>query len=67
MDIHTKAQQVCMTVTKNLIANKNGGPFAVPVDYVSLGIPHYPDIIKNPMDLGSIQKKTGELGVLECG
>merc|ERR1711934_271889 len=57
MDIFERARNVCATVTKNLIANKNGGPFAIPVDYVALGIPHYPDIIKKPMDLGTVQKR----------
>merc|ERR1712159_126885 len=57
MDVYEKARQTCAGVTKYLINNKNGGPFAQPVDYVQLGIPHYPDIIKTPMDLGTVQKK----------
>lgn len=57
MDAFEKAKQTCSAVTKYLISNKNGGPFAQPVDYVQLGIPHYPDIIKNPMDLGTVQKR----------
>lgn len=57
MDIHEKARQACVTVTKNLISSNKGAPFAQPVDYVTLGIPHYPDIVKNPMDLGTVQKK----------
>lgn len=57
MDIHEKARQACINVTKNLINSNKGAPFAQPVDYVALGIPHYPDIIKNPMDLGTIQKR----------
>ncbi|KAJ3103185.1 hypothetical protein HDU97_010318 [Phlyctochytrium planicorne] len=32
-------------------------PFLEPVDPVKLGIPQYPLIIKNPMDLGTISKK----------
>ena len=55
MDVFEKARQTCLSVTKYLINNKNGGPFAQPVDYVQLGIPHYPDIIKKPMDLGTVQ------------
>ena len=55
MDIHEKARQQCIVTTKALINNKNGAPFSQPVDYVALGIPHYPTIIKRPMDLGSIQ------------
>ena len=32
-------------------------PFLQPVDPVALGIPHYRDIIKEPMDLSTIRKK----------
>ena len=31
--------------------------FRLPVDHVALGIPTYPDIIKNPMDLGTVDNK----------
>ncbi|KAL7525283.1 hypothetical protein ACHAXR_000931, partial [Thalassiosira sp. AJA248-18] len=31
--------------------------FAAPVDPIALGIPTYPDVIKEPMDLGTIQTK----------
>lgn len=33
------------------------GPFLVPVDPVKLNIPDYFDIIKQPMDLGTIKKQ----------
>lgn len=55
MDPYEKARQTCLSMTRNLIINKNGSPFAVPVNYVELNIPHYPEIVKNPMDLGTIQ------------
>lgn len=31
--------------------------FLAPVDYKRLGIPMYPIIIKNPMDIGTIKKR----------
>lgn len=31
--------------------------FAKPVDHVALNIPDYPKIIKNPMDLSTIEKR----------
>lgn len=31
--------------------------FSVPVDPIALGVPTYPDVITNPMDLGTIQIK----------
>ena len=36
---------------------KEGGDFLEPVDPVELGIPDYFDIIKTPMDFGTIQKE----------
>jgi len=50
-----KALQACMQVQKVIMNNKNAGPFSIPVDYVALGIPDYPRIIKKPMDLGTVQ------------
>lgn len=36
---------------------RDAGPFLAPVDIVKLNIPTYPDFIKNPMDLGTMEKK----------
>ena len=36
---------------------KEAIPFVLPVDPVALGIPTYPDIIKNPMDLRTMEEK----------
>jgi hypothetical protein len=36
---------------------KDAIPFNVPVDPVALNIPHYPSIIKNPMDFSTIERK----------
>jgi bromodomain-containing factor 1 len=36
---------------------KDAGPFLFPVDPVKLNIPTYLDVVKNPMDLGTIEKK----------
>ena len=40
----------------NLQNHKWAGPFLRPVDPVALNIPDYFSIIKQPMDLGTIQK-----------
>jgi len=47
----------CKTIVKSLIKHKVGWPFAEPVDPVKLDIPDYFEIIKNPMDLGTINKR----------
>lgn len=44
-------------VLKGLQTHQHGWVFNSPVDPVELGLPDYFDIIKKPMDLGTIQKK----------
>ncbi|KAF9948419.1 hypothetical protein BGZ72_009665 [Mortierella alpina] len=44
-------------VIDRLKLNVDFGVFAVPVDPIALGIPTYFDIIKRPMDFGTIEKK----------
>lgn len=39
---------------------KDAGPFIAPVDPVKLNIPTYFDIVKNPMDLSTMEKKVNE-------
>ncbi|KAK8165485.1 hypothetical protein BKA80DRAFT_309562 [Phyllosticta citrichinensis] len=36
---------------------KSAAPFLHPVDPVSLNIPHYPQVIQHPMDLGTMESK----------
>lgn len=36
---------------------KDAGPFNQPVDFVTLQIPTYPDVIKNPIDLKTMEEK----------
>ena len=47
----------CDSVLKALKKHRDAGPFLVPVNPIALGIPDYPMIIKNPMDLSTIEKK----------
>jgi hypothetical protein len=49
--------QWCSNTIKNLKKNKSAGPFLEPVDIVKFNIPHYPDIVKQPMDLRTVQAK----------
>ncbi|KAG2659589.1 hypothetical protein PVAP13_1KG369800 [Panicum virgatum] len=47
----------CEGILKKLMTQKYSHIFNVPVDVVKLQIPDYFDIIKTPMDLGTVQKK----------
>ncbi len=47
----------CLSTVKNLKKSKDGQVFLNPVDPVALDIPHYPSIIKNPMDILTIERK----------
>ena len=47
----------CDVVLKTLKKHRDAGPFSVPVDPIALGIPDYPMIIKNPMDLSTVERK----------
>jgi hypothetical protein len=56
----TSAQQkYALSTIRGLKKMKDAVPFLCPVDYIALGIPHYPNIISHPMDLGTIEKKLG--------
>lgn len=50
----------CNQTIKELVSKKHYNynfPFLAPVDTVSLNIPNYSEIVKEPMDLGTIQTK----------
>lgn len=50
----------CTKILNILYKAKCSWPFREPVDPVALGIPHYKDIIKNPMDLRTIGSNISE-------
>eukprot|EP00656_Telonema_subtile_P050720 TRINITY_DN6646_c0_g1_i2.p1 TRINITY_DN6646_c0_g1~~TRINITY_DN6646_c0_g1_i2.p1 ORF type:complete len:324 (+),score=107.78 TRINITY_DN6646_c0_g1_i2:178-1149(+) len=52
-----RSQHLCTQFMKSIMSNKNAGPFNEPVDYMALGVPDYPNIISQPMDFGTIEKK----------
>lgn len=56
---HAKAfiHRRCVNFMVQLMQNKNSYIFHEPVDAVAYGIPDYHDIIKDPMDFGTIRKK----------
>ena len=47
----------CMSTVRNLKKMKSAGPFLYPVDPVALNIPHYPSVVKHPMDFATIERK----------
>merc|ERR1711977_600155 len=48
--------QECRMVLRQIQNNKQSYPFLQPVDWKTLGIPDYAKIIKNPMDIGTVEK-----------
>ncbi|GIX87803.1 hypothetical protein CDAR_82812 [Caerostris darwini] len=56
----TEQLKYCNTVLKELLSKKHGGyawPFYKPVDDKLLNLPDYYQVIKHPMDLGTIKVK----------
>ena len=53
----SKLKVKCQEVLKGLQTHQHGWVFNCPVDPEELGLPDYFDIIKKPMDLGTIHKK----------
>ncbi|KAF9042101.1 Bromodomain-containing protein [Panaeolus papilionaceus] len=47
----------CLSTIRSLKKSKDAAPFLRPVDPVALNIPHYPSIIKTPMDVSTIERK----------
>lgn len=52
-----KLKTKCLEVLKVLQGHQHGWVFNSPVDPVELGLPDYFEVIKKPMDLGTIRKK----------
>jgi Bromodomain/TAZ zinc finger len=52
-----KLKSKCTDVLKGLQTHQHGWVFNSPVDPVELGLPDYFEIIKKPMDLGTVQKR----------
>ena len=44
----------CNGILKVLMKRREAGPFKEPVDWKKLQLPDYPQIVKHPMDLGTI-------------
>ncbi|XP_023215868.1 bromodomain-containing protein 3-like isoform X2 [Centruroides sculpturatus] len=56
----TEQMKYCSSILKELFAKKHAGyawPFYKPVDAFRLGLHDYHDIIKHPMDLGTVKEK----------
>ena len=47
----------CLELLKGVKQEPNIHFFTSPVDHIALGIPDYPDVIKKPMDLGTVEQK----------
>lgn len=47
----------CVSTIRHLRKMKDAAPFLNPVDPIALNIPHYPTIVKQPMDFSTIERK----------
>ena len=52
-----RCQKACLGVLRALQKMPDAGPFLLPVDWKTLKLPTYPKIVKNPMDLGTVEQK----------
>ncbi|KAJ2632258.1 transcription initiation at TATA-containing promoter protein, partial [Coemansia sp. RSA 1287] len=53
----TKEQhKYCTAMVRALKRHRDSGPFLKPVDIVALNIPDYPNIVKHPMDMDTVEK-----------
>ncbi|GAB5592841.1 transcription initiation at TATA-containing promoter protein [Umbelopsis nana] len=57
LPISKEQWQWCSNTLKSLKKNKSSGPFLEPVDIVKFNIPNYPEVVKHPMDLSTVQAK----------
>ncbi|KAL6870862.1 hypothetical protein ACP4OV_014710 [Aristida adscensionis] len=55
--MNTTKTRLCARILRKLMDHKFGLLFREPVDPVQYGIPDYFDVIRNPMDLGTVKKK----------
>ncbi len=49
--------KVAGNILRNIKRTKDAFPFLKPVDIVALKIPHYPNIVTQPMDMETLEKK----------
>jgi hypothetical protein len=54
-----------LTSLKQLMNHKWAFPFNAPVDHVALGLSNYLDVVKRPMDLGTVRRKLERSGGVE--
>jgi len=47
----------CSQLLESIMSEEDSAPFLEPVDWEALGLPEYPQIIKEPMDCGTMKKK----------
>ncbi|WOH05607.1 hypothetical protein DCAR_0625026 [Daucus carota subsp. sativus] len=56
-DVKSRVLQTCKGLLQKLMNHKHGWVFNVPVDAEALGLHDYFDIIKTPMDLGTVKSR----------
>jgi len=64
--VTNQIQFLSKTVLKQIMRHQFAWPFMKPVDAVKLRIPDYYEIIKNPMDFGTVKKKLDKVDYLNA-
>lgn len=55
--VRSQDMEECLSLLKQFAAKPDASAFLEPVDWEFYGLEDYPEVIKNPMDLGTVQKK----------
>lgn len=58
--VMSELMKKCQTLLKRLQSHNSAAPFLDPVDHKALNIPDYPLIVKEPMDLSTVERKLKE-------
>ena len=56
MPLTPESYELVKSLIVTIEAIPDSEPFHVPVDWEDLDLPDYPNLIKNPMDLGTLKK-----------
>ena len=54
----SRVKEICSPILDTLLGEPHAQSiFGMPVDPISMNLPDYPDVVKNPMDLGTVKSR----------